>query len=101
MVMKLYTDFVNIMWDEQKNQINIRKHGYSFADAAEIFESFMLIDLDDRYAYGENRWVGVGRLQFRVVVVIYSEPDKNTVRIISLRKALKHEREAYEQAFRN
>ena len=86
-------------WDEQKNQANIRKHGFSFADAWEIFETPMLIDLDDRFDYGEDRWVGIGRLQSRIVVVVYIEFDDETIRIVSLRKALSHERATYEQAF--
>ncbi len=59
-------------WDEQKNHVNIRKHGFSFADAWELFESPMLVDLDDRFDYGEDRWIGIGRLQSRIVVVIYT-----------------------------
>jgi uncharacterized DUF497 family protein len=86
-------------WDEQKNQINLRKHGFSFADAWEIFEAPMLADLDDRFDYGEERWIGIGILRERIVVVIYTEPNGNTIRIISLRKALNHERQAYRQAF--
>jgi uncharacterized DUF497 family protein len=42
-------------WDEQKNLANIRKHGFSFADAWEIFDAPMLVDLDDRRNYGEDR----------------------------------------------
>jgi uncharacterized protein len=81
-------------WDEQKNLANIRKHGFSFADAWEIFGAPMLVDLDDRRNYGEDRWIGIR-------VVVYTEPDEDTTRIISLRKALNHERQAYEQAFGN
>lgn len=88
-------------WDEQKSQANIRKHGFSFADAWEVFEAPMLIDLDDRFDYGEDRWIGIGRLRSRIVVVVYAEPDDETIRIISLRKALSHERYCYEQAFGN
>jgi uncharacterized DUF497 family protein len=87
-------------WDEQKNQANIRKHGFSFADAWEVFDAPMLIDLDDRFDYGEDRWIGIGRLRSQIVV-IYTEPDEETIRVISLRKALNHERQAYEQAFGN
>ena len=94
-----YTAPMNFEWDEQKNQVNIRKHGFSFADAWEIFEAPMLINLDDRFDYGEDRWIGIGRLQSRIVVVVYTELDDETTRIISLRKALSHERAAYEQAF--
>jgi hypothetical protein len=59
----------------------------------------MLIDLDDRFDYGEDRWIGIGQLQSRIVVVVYTEPDEATIRIISLRKALSHERQTYAQAF--
>lgn len=61
----------------------------------------MLVNLDDRVDYGEDRWIGIGRIQQRIVVVVYTEPDDDTIRIISLRKALSHERAAYEQAFNN
>ena len=92
---------MKVEWDEQKNLANIRKHGFGFTDAWEIFEAPMLIDLDDRFDYGEDRWIGIGRLQSRIVVVVYTEPDDETVRVISLRKALSHERHAYEQTFGN
>jgi uncharacterized DUF497 family protein len=88
-------------WDEQKNHANVHKHGFSFADAWELFEAPMLIDLDVRIDYGEDRWIGIGRLQSRIVVVVYTELDDETIRIISLRKALSHERYRYEQAFGN
>jgi hypothetical protein len=41
-----YTACMNFEWDEQKNRDNIRKHGFSFADAWEVFEAPMLIDLE-------------------------------------------------------
>ncbi len=90
---------MNFEWDEQKNEANTRKHGFSFADAWEIFEAPMLINLDDRFDYGEDRWVGIGRLQSRIVVVVYTEFDDETIRIISLRKALSYERAVYQQEF--
>src|SRR5262245_9271413 len=96
-----YTACMQFEWDEQKNQANIRKHGFGFADAWEIFEAPMLVDLDDRFDYGEDRWIGIGRLRSRVVVVVYTELDDETIRIISLRKALSYERQTYEDAFGN
>ena len=88
-------------WDEQKNRVNIQKHGLDIADAAELFASPMLIALDEREEYDEDRWVGLGMFETRVVVVVYTERDEDTIRIISLRKALRHERERYEQALRD
>ena len=57
----------------------------------------MVVEIDERENYGEDRYIGIGLLQGRVVVVIYTEPDENTIRIISLRKALSYERRYYEQ----
>ena len=86
-------------WDETKNKVNIRKHGLDFADAPEIFNGPMLIQLDTRHDYGEDRWVGIGFIQNRVVVVVYTERDNGeTIRIVSLRKALKYERKRFEES---
>ena len=88
-------------WDARKNQANIQKHGLDFADAWEIFRSPMLVALDEREDYAEDRWIGIGLLGSRVVVVVYTERDTETIRIISLRKALSHERTRYEQTIRD
>ncbi|HET6314667.1 MAG TPA: BrnT family toxin [Chloroflexia bacterium] len=88
-------------WDEEKNRTNLLKHGLDFTDAWEIFNAPMLILLDDREDYGEDRWIGIGLLRSRVVVVIYTERGEDTIRIISLRKALSHERTQYEKALRD
>jgi uncharacterized protein len=88
-------------WDELKNEINIDKHGFDFADAYRIFDLPMVVDLDERSNYGENRWIGTGLLDERVVVVVFTEPDEKTTRIIALRKALSHERRRYEQYLKN
>jgi len=89
---------VNFEWDEAKNQENIRKHGIDFVDAWEIFEAPVRTALDLRVDYGEGRWTGIGLLGNRVVVVTFTQRDADTVRIISLRKALKHERNKFEEA---
>lgn len=87
-------------WDEEKNSENIRKHELDFADAWEIFDAPMLTNLDTREDYGEARWVGIGFLKNFVVVVVYTERG-DVIRIISLRKALKHERTRFEEALGN
>jgi uncharacterized DUF497 family protein len=55
----------------------------------------MLVAPDDRQEYGESRWIGIGLLQGRAVVIVFVERE-DTVRIISLRKALSHERKRFE-----
>ena len=92
---------MNFEWDEDKNQENIRKHGFDFADAWEIFEAPMRVALDAREDYGEDRWIGIGLLGNRIVVVVFTERGEETIRIISLRKALKHERKRFEEALRD
>lgn len=92
---------MNFDWDDNKNLENIRKHGFDFADAWEVFESPMITRLDTREDYGEDRWIGLGFLGNRVVVVVFTEPAENTVRIISLRKALKYERKKLEEALKD
>jgi uncharacterized DUF497 family protein len=79
----------------KEEQENIRKHGFDFADAWEVFDLPMLTSTDTREAYNENRVIGVGFLRQRIVVIVFAEQHDDTIRIISLRKALKHERERF------
>ena len=88
-------------WDAQKRRDNLHKHGFDFDDAWRIFEMPMLTILDDRQEYGEERWIGIGLLNTRVVYVVYTEQAEDVIRIISLRKALIHERIAYTEFIRD
>ena len=88
-------------WDSQKNKANIDKHELDFADAPKVFKLPLRISLDKRQDYREERWVGLGILDGRVVVVVFTEPSESTIRIISLRKALPYERKRYEQYIQN
>lgn len=88
-------------WDEQKRRSNILKHGFDFRDAWKVFNFPMLVALDDRQDYGEDRWIGIGMLETRVVVVVFTERSENTIRIISMMKAVTDERIRYEQLLRD
>jgi uncharacterized DUF497 family protein len=92
---------VKFEWDESKNELNIEKHGLDFADGKEIFQAPMLTALDTRFDYDEDRYVGIGFLKNIIVVVVFTEPEKDTIRFISLRKAVKRERIRYEKVFKN
>lgn len=63
-------------WDEAKNFENIRKHEIDFADVPAMFNREMLIELDDRFDYGEDRWCGIGFLGFGIAVVAGRNVDK-------------------------
>jgi uncharacterized DUF497 family protein len=88
---------VDYEWDEDKNRQNIHKHGLDFADAWEVFEGPVRVNLDTRANYGEDRWSGVGLLGNRIVVVSFTIREEETRRIISLRKASRHERKKFEK----
>lgn len=88
-------------WDPAKNRANIRKHGFDFRDAELLFRGALLAEPDTREDYGERRWSGLGKLGDRIVKVVFAELDKETIRIISLRKATSRERKEYEAALQN
>ena len=89
------------VWDAAKNRANILDHKIDFADVPSVFNGPMLVELDEREDYGEDRWIGMGLLHNVAVVVVFTEPRHDTIRIVSARKANKHERTRYEQALRN
>ena len=88
------------IWDEEKNNINIKKHGIDFADVNEMFDYPMLTGLDITGDYNEDRWIGIGMLRNIVAVIVFTEINENTIRIISARKATKNERVQYEKAIK-
>jgi hypothetical protein len=92
---------ITFEWDETKNRSNIRKHGFDFADAEELFRGALLGRPDTREDYGEKRWIGIGMVRGRVAFVAFAEPSDDTVRIISPRKAGREERKDYEKAIQN
>ncbi len=81
-------------WDEKKRQSNPRHHGFDFAEVEKIFSGDVFTLLDDRFYYGENRFLTLGILDGRVVAVAHTETDEVT-RVISVRKASKNEEEIY------
>jgi uncharacterized protein len=85
-------------WDEVKRLANLDKHGIDFIDVPSIFTGDILIVEDDRYRYGEQRFVTFGLLQGRVVAVVYTDRGES-IRIISARKATKNEQRTYFQEF--
>jgi uncharacterized protein len=81
-------------WDDKKRKSNIEKHGIDFINVPMIFDRYTLTVEDDRYIYGEGRFITFGILEGRVVVLIHTE-NEDTIRIISIRKATKYEEKTY------
>jgi uncharacterized DUF497 family protein len=67
-----------------------------FLDAVRIFDAPNYRFVDDRFDYGEERVVTVGRLRGRMVIVIWTQQDR-TRHIISMRKANDREKKRYEK----
>ncbi|KJH71936.1 BrnT family toxin [Aliterella atlantica] len=84
-------------WDEAKRLANIDKHGIDFIDVPPVFDGYTVTIEDDRYSYGEQRFVTFGLLQGRLITVVYSERN-DCIRVISARKATKYEQRTYFQA---
>ena len=87
-------------WDDEKDAANRRKHGVGFARACRIFEGFVLSRLDERFAYGEERFITIGQIveEDPVVLVLVNTYRGGTTRIISARRASRAERRSYEAA---
>lgn len=81
-------------WDKAKRLANIKKHGIDFADAPPMFDRDVFTIEDQRFNYGETRYISLGLLKFRVIVVAHTDKD-NVIRIISARKATKNEEKRY------
>ena len=83
-------------WDEAKRRSNIEKHGIDFADVPPMFDGNVFTIEDQRFDYGETRYITFGLLQFRVIVVAHTD-ENGVIRLISARKATKNEEKLYFQ----
>ena len=77
-------------WHEDKRQITLARRGLDFADAARVFDGPTFTFEDDRRDYGEQRWVTLGLLREKVVVLVHTEAE-DEIRIISMCEAEKDE----------
>ncbi len=77
-------------WDENKRQSNLAKHRFDFLNVPQVFEGPTLTFEDDRFAYGEQRFITMGLLKGRVVVIAHTE-SQNDIRVISMREGTNRE----------
>lgn len=83
-------------WDESKRQANLAKHGLDFADAEKVFAGPLVLIEDSRHEYGEQRMIGIGLLDFLVVLIVHVEAD-DEIRVISMRRANSDETDLFYQ----
>lgn len=91
---------VRFEWDEEKRLANLKRHGIDFKDVYRVFDYDRFLLEDDRYDYGEQRWVSFGLLFGEVVAITHTESDE-VIRIISARKAEKYEEKRYFKSIRD
>jgi uncharacterized protein len=79
-------------WDEIKRQTNLVKHGIDFRDAIRVFDG-PVFESENRRG-GEDRIVAIGTVEGVEIVLVYVMRAKHR-RIISARRAHRHERQDY------
>jgi len=85
---------MDLEWNETKRLTNLKKHNIDFIGSEEIFDGYTISFEDDREYYGEQRFVTFGSFQNRIVAVVHTETE-DKIRVISIRKATKHEERGY------
>ncbi|MFY9137560.1 BrnT family toxin [Zwartia sp.] len=85
---------MEIQFDQEKQKITFLERGLDFARALEIFEGLHFTAQDMRFAYEEDRFITVGLLDSRLVVLVWT-PRGEARRIISMRKGNDREKALY------
>ena len=85
---------MRITFDPAKRRATLRNRRVDFADAAVVFEGPVLTLPDERFDYPEERYITVGLLAGRMVIVVWT-PTEDGRRIISMRKANAREQARY------
>ena len=73
---------IEFEWDEQKRLSNLQKHGIDFIRACQIFDGFTVEFEDNRYDYGEDRYIAIGETNGQILTVVYTYRD-DAIRLIS------------------
>jgi uncharacterized DUF497 family protein len=88
-------------WDEEKAELNLKKHKVGFEEVKSVFGDPFSITVDDPdHSREEQRFIDIGKsASGKLLVVVYTERG-NKIRIISCRKAIPAERRKYEEQFK-
>ena len=87
---------MRFVWDRRKAAANLDKHGVSFEEASTAFDDPLGAYFPD--ALHDDRFILIGRSrQQRLLYVVHAEVQVDAIRIISARKATKHEKARYEK----
>ena len=85
-------------WDENKDAVNLSKHGISFEEARTVFDDPLYINLyDPDHSDEEDRYIIVGESQQGNLLIVSYTERADFFRLISARKVTRVEREVYEE----
>ena len=89
---------MRLEWDSAKNDENLEKHGISFDEASKLLlaTADRMEVFDNAHSDEEDRFVAIGPIARGIIVVVFTERDEETIRIISARAATRRERQRYE-----
>jgi len=88
---------MQITWNAKKAETNLRKHRVRFSDAETVLYDPMALTLREQGKSGEQRFVTVGSDAIgRLVIVVYTY-RRDSIRLISARRATPSERRQYEE----
>jgi uncharacterized protein len=77
-------------WDERKRKTNLRNHELDFVDTQRVFQGPTVTYEDERFVYGEQRFVTLGLLDGVAVSIAHTETTDH-IHVISFRRATRHE----------
>lgn len=81
-------------WHEPKRQRTLAQRVMDFAHAEQVFAGPTFTFEDDRKDYGEERWVTLGMLRGKVVVIVHTESE-DEIHVISMREAERDEQRLF------
>ena len=87
---------MNFQFDPAKAKSNLKKHKVSFADAEGVFYDPLAIHQEDLDSAEEERWIAVGMSSASQILVVSYTLRGDEIRLISARRATRHEVKDYE-----
>jgi hypothetical protein len=86
---------MEISFNSEKREEVLRERGLDLADASKLLSGLCFEMQDDRFDYGEDRWISVGMLNGEVVVCVWADWGNDHVRVITMWRAEPADRRRY------
>ena len=97
----IYSEDGHFEWDETKDRLNKKKHGFSFVEILEVFDDPAFLEGYDReHSQKEERYYGMGCLNNILYIIVFYTLRGERKRIISARRADLDEQEEYNDYFK-